>query len=205
MNVLWSDAQCLRTNYHLTTQLQWIPFTAWITVIYWPSTEPSIKRCTCVNKRKNSGSRWAWHNNKPGVRGGSSQLGTRCQRESQRQPWWERSAAMARRTWGQYSSLSLSPAHLSDSRNITLSRIKWERYIFIKRCIRSFIEVRILCLIMSLLIFVYLLWLYNITLVTWYRHRKLARTEIFQNFWLTLEIIHSQKVCIIFRANKKIL
>ena len=27
-------------------------------VIYWPSTEPSIKRCTCVNKRKNSGSRW---------------------------------------------------------------------------------------------------------------------------------------------------
>ena len=23
-------------------------------VIYWPSTEPSIKRCTCVNKRKNS-------------------------------------------------------------------------------------------------------------------------------------------------------
>ena len=26
--------------------------------LYWPSTEPSIKRCTCVNKRKNSGSRW---------------------------------------------------------------------------------------------------------------------------------------------------
>ena len=23
-------------------------------VAYWPSTEPSIKRCTCVNKRKNS-------------------------------------------------------------------------------------------------------------------------------------------------------
>ena len=27
-------------------------------VIDWPSTEPSIKGCTCVNKRKNSGSRW---------------------------------------------------------------------------------------------------------------------------------------------------
>ena len=26
------------------------------------STEPSIKRCTCVNKRKNSGSRWEWDN-----------------------------------------------------------------------------------------------------------------------------------------------
>ena len=32
-------------------------------VSYWPSTEPSIKRCTCVNNRKNSGSRWAWYNN----------------------------------------------------------------------------------------------------------------------------------------------
>ena len=32
-------------------------------VIYWPSTEPSIKRCTCVNKRKNSGSRWTLENN----------------------------------------------------------------------------------------------------------------------------------------------
>ena len=32
-------------------------------VIYWPSTEPSIKRCTCVNKRKNSGSRWTLNNN----------------------------------------------------------------------------------------------------------------------------------------------
>ena len=30
----------------------------WRVVIYWPSTEPSIKRCTCVNKRGNSGSRW---------------------------------------------------------------------------------------------------------------------------------------------------
>ena len=31
-------------------------------VIYWPSTEPSIKRCTCVNKRKNSGSKWTFDN-----------------------------------------------------------------------------------------------------------------------------------------------
>ena len=31
-------------------------------VIYWPSTELSTKRCICVNKRKNSGSRWALDN-----------------------------------------------------------------------------------------------------------------------------------------------
>ena len=37
----------------------------------------------------------------------------------------------------------------------TLSRIKCERYIFIKNCVHSFTEVRILCLIMFLHIFVY--------------------------------------------------
>ena len=37
----------------------------------------------------------------------------------------------------------------------TQSRIKCKRYIFIKKCVRSFIKVRILCLIMFLLIFVY--------------------------------------------------
>ena len=66
-----------------------------------------------------------------------------------------------RRTWGQYSSQSPSPTHLSQTTTITLSRIKCERYIFIKKCIRSFIEVRILCLIMSRFIFV-CMWLYNI-------------------------------------------
>ena len=55
----------------------------------------------------------------------------------------------------QHSNLSPSPAHISHTRNITLSRIKWERYIFIKKCVRSFIEVRILLLTMFLHIFVY--------------------------------------------------
>ena len=41
---------------------------------------------------------------------------------------------------GQYSSLSLSLAHLSHTTNITLSRIKCERYIFIKKCIRSLMK-----------------------------------------------------------------
>ena len=50
-------------------------------VIYWPLTEPSIKRCTCVNKRKNSGSRWALNNNLG--TDGLCQLETRYRIESQ--------------------------------------------------------------------------------------------------------------------------
>ena len=45
-----------------------------LNVIYWLSTELSIKRCTCVNKRKNSGSRWALDNNITRCPDGSSQL-----------------------------------------------------------------------------------------------------------------------------------
>ena len=59
-------------------------------VTYWPSTKPSIKRCTCINKRKNSGSRWTSNKNitwtqTAWVSWSWSQLGTRCRSESQRQ------------------------------------------------------------------------------------------------------------------------
>ena len=87
-------------------------------VTYWPLTEPSIKRCTCVNKRKKGESRWASNKNitrtqTAWVSWSWSQLGTRCRSESQRQtegfgpsvthswatqPRWERSAAMVRTT-----------------------------------------------------------------------------------------------------------
>ena len=170
----------------------WKSTTIQCNVIYGPSTEPSIKRCTCANKRKNSGSRWTISNNITRFTDGSSQLETRCRSESQRQtedfgpsvthgwatqPKWGRSAAMvSRKNLGQYSSLSLSPAHLSDTTSITLSRIKCERYIFIKKCVRSFIEVRILCLIMFLLIFivVYVLRYTTVrrTSLTWLKQRK---------------------------------
>ena len=66
----------------------------------------------------------------------------------------EEECCYGQKNLGQYSILSLSPTHLAHTRNITLSRIKCEWYIFIKKCIHSFIEVRILCLIMFLLIFV---------------------------------------------------
>ena len=136
-------------------------------VIYWPSTEPSIKRCTCVNKRKNSGSRRTLDNN---ITDGSSQLETRCWSESQRQTegfrpsvthGWATPVKMTKKCCygreknsGRYSSLSPSPTSLSHTTNITFSRIKCERYIFIKKCVRSFIEVRILCLIIFPHIFI---------------------------------------------------
>ena len=62
------------------------------------------------------------------------------------QPECERSAAMVRRTLGQYvavcSHLQLT-SHTQPTS--TLSRIKCERYIFIKKCVRSFIKVRHYC------------------------------------------------------------
>ena len=53
------------------------------------------------------------------------------------------------------SILSPSPTHLSHTRNITLSRIKCERYIFIKKSVRSFIEVRHYCWLCFRMYYVY--------------------------------------------------
>ena len=133
-----------------------------VIVTYWPSTKPSIKRCTCVNKWMNSGSRWVSNKNitrtqMAWVSWSWSQLGTRCRSESQRQTegfepsvthGWATPAKMRKKccygqkNFGQYvavcSRLQLTPHTQPTS---TLLRIKWERYIFIKKCIRSFIEV----------------------------------------------------------------
>ena len=54
---------------------------------------------------------------------------------------WERSAAIVRGTWGQYVAVcSVSNSPLTHNPFATLSRIKCERYIFLK-CVRSFIIV----------------------------------------------------------------
>ena len=76
---------------------QKITFTCSVCVTYWPSTEPSIKRCTCVNKRK-GGNRcirskiseyhldlWTWLNSvqmrtSTGSRWMSNNYITRCHR-----------------------------------------------------------------------------------------------------------------------------
>ena len=59
-------------------------------------------------------------------------------------PWlsslaeWERSAAPDRGTWGQYVAVcSVSNSPLTHNPFATLSRIKCERYIFLKKCVRS--------------------------------------------------------------------
>ena len=164
-------------------------------VAYWPSTEPSIKRCTCVNKQTNSETgasgrryrnitltcgcgwiRWWWQMFRFQFQ---LELGTRCRIESQRQtegfgpsvthgwaaqPECERSAAMvARRTLGQFVAVCPRLQLTSHTQpTSTLSRIKCERYIFIKKCVRSFIEVRHYVWLCSAYICICIcVWLYN--------------------------------------------
>ena len=83
-------------------------------VTYWPSTELTIKRCTCVNKWKQVYVKQKYNQDTDGL----SQLEIGCQRSENQlqtdglgpsvahgwaaQPESERSAAMVRRTWGQY-------------------------------------------------------------------------------------------------------
>ena len=59
----------------------------WPTVIYWPSTEPSIKRCTCANKQKKSGSWWELRKNVDRVPAAVGHSGTGCQSENQLADW----------------------------------------------------------------------------------------------------------------------
>ena len=117
-------------------------------VTYWPWTEPSIKRCTCVNKRKNSGSRWELNNNITRRTDSLNQLETRCRI---------------------CSSLSPSTTHLSRTRNITLSRIKCERYIFYKEVCLFVHWSSSLCLIMFR---IYLYMYYGYTTHIWERYSK---------------------------------
>ena len=86
----------------------------------------------------------------------------------QRCLWWACKGMQAltpsgsrKKIWEEVLSLSIClSTHLSHTTETsTLSRIKCERYIFIKKCVRSFLEVRKLCLIMFPLIIV--LRLYN--------------------------------------------
>ena len=51
---------------------------------------------------------------------------------------WRRRAAIVRETWGQYVAVcSVSNSPLAHNPFATLSRIKCERYIFLKKCVRS--------------------------------------------------------------------
>ena len=89
---------------------------------------------------------------------GSSQLETRCRSESHRQTegfgpsvthGWATPVKMRKkccygrdRNLGRYSSLSLSPTH---NKHHPFENKVWEIYFFIKKCVRSFIEIRHYC------------------------------------------------------------
>ena len=81
----------------------------------------------------------------------------------QPQPRWGRSPAMVRRTLGQYVTVC-HRLHLTShiQPTSTLSRIKCERYIFIKKWVRSFLEVVIIVDYVSAYICI-CMWLYNTT------------------------------------------
>ena len=129
-------------------------------LIYWPSTVSPIKRCTCVNKRKNSGSRWPLENNITRCRGSSSQLETGCRSESQLQtegfgslvtPGWATLAKMRKKCcYGRRRTcvnIAIRPClhsfHTHNKHHPFENRM-WEIFIYIKKCIRSFIEVVII-------------------------------------------------------------
>ena len=115
-------------------------------VIYWPLTEPSIKRCTCVNKRKNSGSRWTLGNDitrYPAVRvrwRQDAEVRTSLQTEgfaALSDPWLSNPSQDAkevllwlRKNLGLYSRLSLSPLISHTQQTSPFSKIKCERFIF---------------------------------------------------------------------------
>ena len=114
-----------------------------IFVIYWPSTKPLIKRCIWVNKTKKSGSRWTLENNIYRCPGGSNSVVTgmpvwepACRLRALRPSVTHCSAAKKccygrEKNLGQYSRLSVSLLISHTQQNITLSKIKYERFIFL--------------------------------------------------------------------------
>ena len=119
-----------------------------VTIVkYWPSTELSIKRCTCVDKRKNSRSRWVLENNITRCPGGSSQLETGRQCENQQQiegfgplvtPSWATQAKMRKkccygqgRTWVNIAVRLCLPSFLTHNKYHLFENKVWEVYSFV--------------------------------------------------------------------------
>ena len=161
-------------------------------VIYWPLTESSIKRSTCVNKRRNSGSRWTSDNyiTRCHRRLGSVSVGVEVSwrhdaelRASSRQralgPQWPTVAQPSQDEkevlqWSEefWVKITVSPRLQLTSHTqptSTLLRIKCEGYIFIKKCIHSFIEVRHYCwLCLRIYLYMYMYYAYVRTYTTFW-------------------------------------
>ena len=154
----WSFGADEELNSRNSLPLPWLDgqYFHQISVIYWPSTEPSIKRCTCVNKPKKRGSRWGFRKNiervlaavvqsvktgmpawEPGCRG----LGLQLPRVEQTPPRCERSAAMVeRRTWVNIADGPCLHSSLTHNRTHPFENKMWVIYIFEKKCIRSLLK-----------------------------------------------------------------
>ena len=119
----------------------------YIYITCWPSTELSIKRCTCVNKRKQVGIKQKYNQDTDSL----SQLEIGCHRsENQLQtedlgpqkPTVEQTCQNAKevplwseKLWFICSSLSPSPTHLSHTTNINPFENKvWEVYFYKEVC-----------------------------------------------------------------------
>ena len=123
-------------------------------VIYWPSTVLSIKRCTSVNKRKNSRSRWALENIITRCPDGLRQLETGCWSENQLQTegfgplvtsGWETQVKMQKKCcygWGRtWINIAVHPclhSFLTYNKHHLFKNKVWE--IYIKKCIRSLLK-----------------------------------------------------------------
>ena len=126
-------------------------------VIYWPSTEPSIKRFTCVNKQKNSGSRWVLENNITRCPGRFESVGDRmpvwepaCRlralRPSVTHGWatqakmWKKCCYGWGRTWVNIAVRPCLHSFLTHNKHHLFENKVWEIYIFIKKCICSLLK-----------------------------------------------------------------
>ena len=116
-------------------------------VTYWPSTKPSTKRCTCVNKRKNSGSRWTlnnitstqtarviWGEDAELRNSGRQDFGPSVTHAWATKPRWEAVLWSKEELWVKIS-LFPSPAHLTHTANINPFENKvWEIYFYKEVC-----------------------------------------------------------------------
>ena len=155
-----------------------------------------MKRCTSVNERKNSGSRWALNNNitraqtvwvswrqDAELRASGRQRALGPQWPTVEQPSQDEKEVLL----GQYSSQSLSPAHLSHTTNINpFENKEWEIYFYKEVC--SFVHwssslFLTMFLLKCLCIHAVVLWIYNIDI--WTQTYKLLRSAALTADWLS--------------------
>ena len=144
----------------------------------------TLDRCTCVNKRKKKRKQVDVMKEYRQVPEAVESWRQEGQSEGQLADWWlwpsatpgwatqprcEKNAAMVKRR--SLVNIAVCPclhSSLTHNRNINpLANKVWEIHIFIKKYVRSFIEVRKLFLIMFPLIFVYVYALYTTTYESW--------------------------------------